>query len=373
MRYLLALIVAGIASGFFAFNITSAQALPTPPDVEIHQAKVFRNILTDETITTGSEGDLLVVVRLELPWSTASGVSDAWCLYLDDDSGCDETPAAPTKIESLKSGHAFITFYENGAGLDSLNNPTGSLTQQHPLTRIGHNVAGIYIDAGHSINFLDSNIDICIEPSTTYFNAATAQCIKPDFSSSAAADRSDQREELVKFLKSNTASPFLFLERELQTPTGFFINRNGYLTPNSLGYAGQIHPQLQKIVPDAFQVGSSPVLTDSISSATGTNFGAMIESTAIASGITNNLDIVSDKYVGISRGSFTTIITLIIGLIAGVCSYSITRSGIMGAFGFLSVLAVGLYISAPTFSIIAAMITVMGTLGAWYFVRKAPE
>jgi hypothetical protein len=359
-------ILATLAGLIPALLFSGIAAAAAPPDVYIYSAKIFRNVTTNDEILTDTEGDLLAVIRYELPWSTTGGVVDAWCLYVENNSGCDGSPAAPDYPDSILNSYAFATIYKSGFGT--------TLTDQAPIYRIGPGLAGIYIDSGHSISHGDVNIQVCIEASASQFSpvslGAGIDCIYPDFSSGET--QSENLDELTEYMTGDT-SPLGILEQALGAPSGFFITTSGKITPNAVVYGSEVLHQLQSIIPDAYQIGAKRVLTDVSAPAGALAIQAQIDATAVASGFTANMNTVASTYAGITGTQLVTFLTLALGLVAAGVLYIYTRSGVFGAFGFLTVASLGMFVGGPSFAIIAGMITVMGTAGAWYVVRKTPE
>lgn len=353
--------LAFIASFVLVFPVNAQ----TAPGVDISEAYVFRNISTDETITSANtEGDLFVIARVELPDSTATATADEWCLFLNDQAGCTDTPADPSFPASLLEGHVFITLYESGAGT--------TLTQQATVKRIGHGLAGLYIDAGHSVAFGNAATIVCVEPSSTFFSVITPDCIFPTWISGDGS-QSDQLARLTELIKG-PGGPVSNLEAVMLAPPGWLVNSVGLVTPTGATYVADALRFMQRIIPDAYQVGSSPAVTSAIATPAGeSNFQVMIDATATASGLTDNLETMAQTYIGISGGAFAMFISSLIGLVAAGLIYNSTKSSTLAMSGFLSPLMVGLWMRGPTFAVMAGMVVIFGTLGAWYLVRKAPE
>jgi len=350
-----------IASLVLAFPVNAQ----TAPAVDISEAYVFRNISTDETITSANtEGDLFVIARVQLPDSTASATIDAWCSYLNDQAGCVDIPADPTFPASLLEGHAFITMYESGVGT--------TLTQQATVKRIGHGLAGLYMDAGHTVAFGNAATQVCIESSSSFFTVTSSDCIYPTWISGDGS-QSDQLARLTELIKG-PGGPVANLESVMLAPPGWLVNSVGLITPTGATYVADALRFMQRIVPDAYQVGSSPAVTSAIAiPSSESNFQQMIDATATASGVTTNIDNVAQTYIGISGGAFAMFLSSMIGLVAGGLVFNATKNATLAMSGFLSPLMVGLWMRGPTFAVMAGMVVIFGTLAAWYLVRKAPE
>ena len=350
-----------IASFALAFPVNAQ----TAPAVDISEAYVFRNISTDEAITSANtEGDLFVLARVQLPDSTATATADEWCLYLNDQAGCADTPADPSFPASLLEGHVFITLYESGAGT--------TLTQQATVKRIGHGLAGLYIDAGHTVAFGNAATIVCVESSSSFFTVTSTDCIYSTWISGDGS-QSDQLARLTELIKG-PGGPVSNLEAVMLAPPGWLVNSVGLITPTGATYVADALRFMQRIVPDAYQVGSSPAVTAAIATpASESNFQQMIDATATASGLSTNMDNVAQTYIGISGGAFAMFLSSMIGLVAAGLIFNATKNSALAMSGFLSPLMVGLWMRGPTFAVMAGMVVIFGTLGAWYMVRKAPE
>ncbi len=332
-------------------------------DVFAYEAYAFRSIVATD--------DLFIVMRYELPISTVDTTTDAWCLELNDSTGCDADPAAPTDPTSLVRGVASATIYENGYG-------TAAPTEQVTLNRIGHALAGIYIDAGNPITDPDTGTwgtsgvtEVCIESSTTLYTSPTHECTFPVWSA-AANTQIDQRDSLA-VLMAGPSGPMVNLESARLEPDNTYINGINLITPTGSVFALEAFSFMDRIIPSAFQLGASDSVVTAI--ATPSSESAIqqsIDATAVASGITQDIENVAQQYIGTS-GPTLAIAGIFLGsVVLGGMMWSFTKSQPLAILGFLSPLTWGMWLRAPTFAVIATMIVVFATLGTWYFIRKAP-
>jgi hypothetical protein len=142
------------------------------PPMTLKEAHGFKNLI--------AEGDLLVLVRYELPkadWridvaEVAAHTSTAPFVAYMEEGTCldnDEENLLDLCYTSLLSGIAINTFYD-GPHLSS------TLLRSRTLPRVGDGISGVYFGTGHSITFGDPTYEACIEGSATVFSPKTIEC-----------------------------------------------------------------------------------------------------------------------------------------------------------------------------------------------------
>ncbi len=334
--------------------VSTASAVAATP-VFAYEAYAFRSIVATD--------DLFIVIRYELPVSTLASTTDAWCLELNDSDGCDADPASPTDPTSLVPGAAIASLYSAGYG--------GVPTDQVALNRIDHALTGIYVDAGHSITFGNPTTQVCIESSTTY-TSPTYDCVYPVWSAAANTEL-DQRNDLSA-LMSGPTGPMIALESARLQSDNTYVNGVNLITPAGQIFALEALSFMDRIIPDAFQLGAGSSITAAIATpASDSKIQISIDATAEASGLTQDLENVGQQYLGLSGPTTALGGTILAALAYGGLLFALTKSQPLAVFGFLTPFTWAMWMRAPTFSVIAAMITVFATLGAWYFIRKAPQ
>ena len=336
-------------------------------NVEINEAYVFRNILTDELISNNNEGDLFILVRYNLPASSTDLASvDEWCAQVRDNTGCTSTGSIyvdPIFPNTINEGVAFATVYKDGIAT--------SITQQEPLKRIGHGLSGIYVDAGHNITFGNASTEVCIESSTAIATPRTQNCLFPTWVGGVGS-QSDQKDRLTNLL-SGLGSPIKNLESALYMPQFALLSPLGKITPLGSAYTSEALSFMSSIIPGAFQIGAEAVLNSSIV-VNPTPDSAFQQELDIASkNLTDNLDKVGGAYLGMSGSAFATIFMSIIGIFLAGALYSATNNGYMSLVGFTLPMTIGLYFRAPTISAMFGLIVIMGAFAIWYMIRKVPQ
>ena len=342
-------------------------------NVEINEAYVFRNILTDESISNNNEGDLFILVRYNLPASSTDLASvDEWCAEIRDNTGCTSTGSIyvdPIFPNTINEGVAFATVYKDGIAT--------SITQQEPLKRIGHGLSGIYVDAGHNITFGNASTEVCIESSTTrpdgttLVTPKTQDCLYPTWVGGVGS-QSDQRNRLANLL-SGLGSPIKNLESALYMPQFALLSPLGKITPLGSAYSSEALSFMSSIIPSAFQIGAEAVLNSSIVTPTNPDSAFQQELDTASLDLRNNLDKVGGAYFGMSGGAFATIFMAIIGMFLAGALYSATNNGYMSLVGFTLPMTIGLYFRAPTISAMFGLIVIMGAFAIWYMIRKVPQ
>ncbi len=350
---LLALVLAAIMPGSNALAHTPTHAAV---DVFAYEAYAFRSIVATD--------DLFIVMRYELPISTAVSTNDAWCAELNDADACDGDPAAPTDPTSLVRGSAFATLYSDGYG--------GTLVEQVTLTRIDHALTGIYVDAGHSITFGNAVTQVCIESSTTLFTSPTVECLSLVWSAATNTEQG-QRDDLAAVMAGPTG-PMVNLQSARLQSANTYISGVNLITPAGQVFALEAMSFMDRIIPNAFQLSAGPSITTAIATpSSDSDIQQMLDATAVASGITQDLENVGQQYLGLSGATTALTATLVVAFGLGGLMWSLTKSPALAILGTLTPLTWAMWVRAPTFAVIAAMIAVFATLGTWYFIRKAPQ
>ncbi len=345
-----------LAFGLLAMLPVSSAHAVAATDVFVYEAYAFRSIIDDD--------DLFIVFRYELPVSIADATTDAWCLELNDTTGCDAEPAAPTDPTSLQPGSVIGTIYSDGYG--------GTLIDQINLKRIDHAIGGLYLDAGHSITWGNAVTQICVESSTSLYTSPTHECLFPTWSA-AANVKQDQLDSLEALMKG-PAGPMITLESARLLADNSLVNGVNLITPAGQVFALEALSFMDRIIPGAFQIGAGSTITGAVATPTGdSDIQVMIDATAAASGVTEDLENVAQQYLGISGPTMSIAGWFMAGVLLGGIMWAFTKSQPLMLLGALTPLTWGIWTRGPTFAVIAAMITVFATLGSWYFVRKAPQ
>ncbi len=321
------------------------------PDLTALDGLCFENLVQD--------GDQFCALRFDLPVSDGTpSTSTAWCAELEDQTGCDADPAAPTDPFSLPRGTAWVTFYTADRAL---------LQEQVIVPRIGFGLGGVYFSPGHGLTFNDATAEICVETAgVPTFDAVVISCIPPSWNGG------DDQDAARASLEVQIVSQMVTLESERLLPRGALVNGVGKITITGRPFALEALNTMDRIIPDAFQTGSGPLLTSDYTAPSGdTALQTQLGGESAASGLTAALSSVGAAFLGMS-GPNTALFLLILpaGLGTAALAFVMTKSTAWAGLGLVSWLLIGMWMRAPTVSVVFTALAVLILPLAWWIVRK---
>lgn len=346
----------------FAAPHTASAQLVDAPEVAANSAKCARSIIITD--------DLYCALRYELPtFETADppATPEAWCAYLNYQTGCITDPVDPDNPETIEPGLAYVTLYDGCTVTGDCSSATARDTGRIP--RIGHALAGVYLEAGHNVTWGDSDVYLCVESSSVLFATQTSDCLKVTWAI-AANDREDQREELGQFF----VDELLAIEIVQSRGTNFYVENN-LITTDGKTLVIEALNVADRIL-SVFRTSAPLIITDPFATATAVvPVQSLIDSTvtSITFGAT------TASYTGGSASAGGVIFTLICGFIAFIATFRwIQRNSsansidtiIPAALVFMTVVICGFAMSEVDFSVIAVFIVIMAAPAALYVVRK---
>lgn len=319
-------------------------------------------------------GDIFVLVRYELPFSIADGVSDAWCAYLEDETGCDGSPAVPEAPDTLEPQTVSITFYEDCIGTNC--SAASILQYADQLPRLDHALAGAYFAPGHDLTWNTAAYGVCIESNAVTFTTANEQeCLNPVWST-AASDTDTQRSELGERLLTELRT----LETNRADPPLSIVNGNNLITENGRIFSIEALGVMPSIIGEFFQAATRVIATPF---ATVTGNGALQNSLDAAnSDFVSDWDAIGSHYVGQPGRNVTTTITLLLAFTAAGLVGLLTTSSALGpssgigsgsaagAVAFMLVLTIGAIGSGVPVDGFFAWIFFSSLPMAWWIVGK---
>ncbi len=196
-----------------------------------------------------SDKDMLVLVRYELDkesWRNATYMEEITCL--DND----ETLLLDLCWTSLFSGAIAHTFYDGAKG-------SGALIRGRTPPRVGHGFSALYIPAGHSLSFSDPTYETCIEPSTTLFTPAAAQCFTLTWH--PVTDELGNGDLTLDVLDGHVVNSVALadvvnnFEGAIPGRTAYFIVNN-FITPIGAVYTNEAYINWPRAAPGAFAISS---------------------------------------------------------------------------------------------------------------------
>ena len=333
------------------------------PEVFNNEARAFRNVAQD--------GDLLVLMRYELPISDANGVSDAWCLYLENDVGCDGTPAIPENPANILPDTVTTSFYTDclvtGPGV--IDCSAGQLELQERTPRIDHALSGAYFNTGHTIVWQDPTAAICVETIEATFAPQELECRQPVWNA-AALDTESQQAELGEGLLVMLRN----IETERADPINSIVNSSNLVTDNGRVFALEAFNVMALIVPEVFQAASRTVAE---AFATPTGEGAL-QGSLDADNVLFVADwtTIANHYFGMPFRNVTFGITLVAAIFfAALMGWAAQRNNqeagaVAGSVVFITVMSIGLRMSAVPVTAYFTFVFVASLPMAWWVVGK---
>ena len=307
--------------------------VPSLPPLKIHAALGFNNI------SSATSDDFFVLIRYDLDIGT--GPNEFWCNspeYLINDTGCELDPPNPQFPFSLKENYIYIEY------LDS----TGTMHLQNTkIPRVSHGLVGISGGNG-SWN--------CFE----VFNISGG-------ASSLAREIGGGEGILYD------------LENDMGLPLNSMVNSSGLITPLGTTFMEEALQGIRRIAIDSngnsvFELGTTSPLEDYTPIGIDNNFNNKISATAIASGSTENLQIISGEYLGVSSSGMTaTLIFLILGITTGVAVLMATGNPVLSLMTTTMIMLPGMFIGGISVGFLFTIISIGIVLGSWYWIRRSPE
>lgn len=325
------------------------------PDLFANSANCYQNVV--------ESGDIYCLLQYELPTHTSASPAtpEEWCLELVDQDGCIADPVEPTNETSLINNAAYVALYQNYTGTPSL----ATLEAQTRVPRINNSIAGAYLAGGHSVTWGDPTVFMCVESSTTLYTTPTSDCITVGWNASAT-DTATQRQALGTTLLA-----------ELRTLEALRAQAlNSYVTNNKITTAGrtlsiEALAIMDQIIPDFFQAASQSSNTTAFATPSAdVALQVSIDATAAATDIPAAFDDLGDTVGGISGGAMATVFFGGFALLFFYWVYTRTGEYVLPAAGFISVAMVGVWVRAPSVSVVAVAAVVMSLIAGMFVLRK---
>lgn len=375
-------VLVAFSVAFFTINqnISMAQA-PTPtavpapiaaeniPVAEMKEAIGFSNI--------DKPGDVFVIMRYHLQVSLANTPDTQWCteVFLENDTGCELTPSNPEYPFSLKEDFISAILWD-GASFYPSGLPE-ALEQAPRIPRIHHGLTGIYVEDG----LLQSDypdLQACFLYSERFATASRfGDWLCTDVVDATAA--SDTSGGIVFGNEISGGEGIVYnLNAALNLPENTLVSSEGLITP-----AGQIYLEealkgaLQVARNDqgitVFQLGLDQLNRNFTPKGSNVELQTRINATATASGVTDNLNIIADQYMGMDGMFFGGLIFLFLGLIAGGVVIAVTNNPVFGFISALMLMLPGIFIGAFSVALVMVFTSIFIVFGSWYWIRRSPE
>lgn len=375
-NYLLSalLLLLGLYISGFSSNQILLAATPTPtpsptpvpvpslPPLKIHAALGFNNI--------GAEDDFFVLIRYDLDIGTAP--NEFWCNspeYLLNDSGCELSPPNPQFPFSLIDGMIYIEYLDS-SGVVHLQNSK--------IPRVSHGLVGIYGEAPSSSDFgFNSSLipgEVCLRYNSDFFDPSG----NGSWNCATVFNISGGAASLAREI-SGSEGILYDLENDMGLPLNSMVNSSGLVTPLGTTFLEEALQGIRRVAVDAngssvFELGTTSPLENFTPVGTSNNFNNKISATAIASGSTENLQIISGEYLGVSSSGMTaTLIFLILGITTGVAVLMSTGNPLLSLMATSVIMLPGMFIGGISVGFLFTIISIGIVIGSWYWIRRSPE
>ena len=370
----LLLLCAIYTSGFSSQMLLAQTPTPTPsptpvpvpslPPLSIKTALGFNNL------ASSTANDFFVLVRYDL--DIGNSPNQFWCNspeYLLNDSGCELDPPNPEFAFSLKDGYVYAEYLDSAGTMH---------IQNTKIPRVSNGLLGIYGEspAGSSFGFNSSLLpgQVCLRYNPNYFDTGgngswnCAQVFNISGGASALA------QEI-----SGSSGILYDLENDMGLPLNSMVSSSGLVTPLGATFLEEALQGIRRVAVDSngssvFELGTTSPLSGYTPTGVDNNFNNKISATAIASGSTENLKIISGEYLGVeSAGMTATLIFTILGIIAGIAVLLSTGNTFFALMSTSVMMLPGLFIGGISVGFLFTVIALGTVLGSWYWIRRSPE
>ena len=385
-------VLAALTVAFFTINqdITMAQApTPTATPVPISQNNMPIAIMHEAIGFTDINvpGDAFVLMRYQLQTSLAGASNTQWCteVFLENDTGCELTPPNPEYPFSLREGNISAILWD-GTTLDADGMPS-PLQDVTRLPRIHHGLTGIYLDTGHGLNlastracFLYSARFETTYPTTTnrYGDWLCNQSNTGGFIDLAPGTGTTPGGIVFGDEISGGDGIVYNLNNALNLPENTLVSSAGLITPGGQTYLEEALKGSLEVARNSdgitvFQLGLDQLNRNFTPKGSNVALQTRINATATASGVTENLDIIADQYMGMDGMFFGGLVFLFLGLIAGGVVIAVTNNAVFGFIAALMLMLPGMFIGAFSVALVMVFTSIFIVFGSWYWIRRSPE
>ena len=382
--------------GFFrtipSGSVLYAQMPPTPtptpipsvevPPIALKEAYAFTNIRNP------SSNDFFVLVRYEL--EIGDEPHEYWCernaddisKYLLNDSGGELEVPNPDFPFSLKADRLSMLYLDSvqcgGSTCPSFPDQTSQHITNLKIPRIGKGLMGLYASspAGTTYGFVHSLTPgyVCLEYNSQYFNED--------------ANGNQNCQQVVRLTGGTVGLANLIsggegimynLESDLGLPENTLVSAQGLVTPAGQMFLEEAMTGIVNIAKNGdgdtvFQLGTVRPNADFQPVGSRSALQTKINATATASGVSDNLDIISSQYLGFEDGKFFgAILFIMLGLFSMVAISYATQNSLLGVMAGISMTLPGLFIGAISIGFLFTIIALFLIFGSWFWIRRSPE
>jgi len=336
------------------FGVQKIAASPPDPDTiakSIQSVNSYGSVHVDD--------DILIIARYTM-------AENLWYEHLLFQDGCtSQTPSSTIRCTfpgTLDSEIATFEFREN-------DEVTPVLIPNTPVTirTIGDTMFGIYITATSFTYETLADKKLCLIAKTVANGNESAVC-----SAIGVPQNTITGGTVYQLISSHIIENFLLIEKSTNIPAGTLINQtSNKVTAEGVKITRNISGRLQNEIPELFEFGTIALFgTPTTEAAPGIE--TIIQAEATATTVFHAAGEVGQAYFGMSSGLFINTMFFIMALMAAFGGYALAENGFGAAFGFVSVMAVTLFLNSSMMSYILVLIVVLTIFTALWIVKKSP-
>ena len=362
-----------VCSVGFSGNIHAQTPTPTPSPTPVPfpntAAPIFiKEALGFNNIASDNAGDYFILFRYEL--SIGTSPDQHWCqlAFLVNNSGCSLNPPNPDFPFSLKEGYVYAEYLDSSGQMH---------IQNTKVPRIYKGVMGMYSEAPASSQFgFNTNLlpgEVCLKYNQNKFTGGQYQqnCMQVNNITGGAVALAEQI--------AGSRGILYNLENDLGLPLNTLVSSAGLITPIGQKYMEEALQGVGVIAVDnagnsVFELGT--VNSNSAYTPVGSSIGLNDKlATPIAStGVGNNLEIISNEYLGFASGGLAaTVIFTIFGIMVGAGIIIATGNPVFALMGTMMMMLPAMFIGGISVGFLFTVISLGTVFGSWYWIRRSPE
>jgi len=336
------------------FGVQKIAASPPDPDTiakSIQSVNSYGSVHVDD--------DILIIARYTM-------AENLWYEHLLFQDGCtSQTPSSTIRCTfpgTLDSEIATFEFRENDE-VTPVNVPNTPVT----IRTIGDTMFGIYITATSFTYETIADKKLCLIAKTVANGNESATC-----SAIGVPQNTITGGTVYQLISSHIIENFLLIEKSTNIPAGTLINQtSNKVTAEGVKITRNISGRLQNEIPELFEFGTI-ALFGTPTTAAAPGIETIIQAEATATTVFHAAGEVGQAYFGMSSGLFINTMFFIMALMAAFGGYALAENGFGAAFGFVSVMAVTLFLNSSMMSYILVLIVVLTIFTALWIVKKSP-
>lgn len=336
------------------FGINKTYASPPDPDTI---AKSIQNVNSYGSVHV--DDDILVIVRYTL-------AENLWYEHLLYQEGCtSQTPSSTIRCSlpgTLNSEIVSFQFRET-------DETTPVLIPGTPVSirTIGDTMFGIYLTGTTFTHETIAEKLLCLIATTPITGTESKIC-----SAINVPTITVEGQNTYSLISNNIKQNFLEIESSTNIPAGTLLNQtSNKVTAEGVKITRNISGRLQNDIPELFEFGTIALFS---TPTTGAAPGIEVDLQALATPTTvfHAAGEVGKAYFGMSSGVFINTMFFIMAILAAFGGYSLSNNGFGAAFGFISVMAVTLFLNSSMMSYVLVLIIVLTIFTSLWIVKKSP-